>query len=77
MEYICFMDALDECSERNKLLDVIGQIVQQNINLLVSSREERDITKGLQELIEVSLDLEANSIDADITLHVQKCFVCD
>jgi hypothetical protein len=71
------MDALDECLERDKLLDIIGQIVQQNINLLITSRKERDITERLAESIEVTIDLKGDGIDADIALRVHKCLECD
>lgn len=54
------IDALDECSERRELLDVISEILQQNVSLLMTSRRERDINDGLQDSIEVTNDLQGS-----------------
>lgn len=74
------MDALDECSEREKLVDYIGQIVHKSsgvVNLLVTSRKEWDIVVGLKGVIDVQMSLERENIDADIDLHVRKSLETD
>ena len=74
------MDALDECSEREKLMDVISQIVKNSslhVNLLAMSRKEQDILERLQGMIDVQIDLQGDWIDTDIDLHVRKCLESD
>jgi hypothetical protein len=68
------MDALDECSEREELLDMINRIVHMSsgTNLLVTSRKERDIEEGLTDTIELRIGLDGPRIDADIRLYVDK-----
>src|SRR6202035_2231922 len=73
------MDALDESSEREDLLDVITRIIQMplaHVNLLVTSRKERDITDALYNIVD-AIGLEGHQIDADICLHVQNCLKRD
>ena len=44
------MDAVDECSQRTELLDVLIEIPEQyesNLNFLLTSREEADIAVAL------------------------------
>jgi Cdc6-like AAA superfamily ATPase len=71
------VDALDECSdsERDDLLDVITKITQaQQVGLLATSRNERDIARSLQSTVENVTSLqEGDGIVDDISLHVQKC----
>ena len=73
------LDALDECSERGKLLDIISQIVRakDHANLFVTSRKEKDITDALQGIFGSQLDLRGDLIDADIDLHVRRCLESD
>ncbi len=69
------LDALDECSEREELLNTISQIVQSSsgeVNIFVTSRNERDISEGLEGVIDVKINLEASTVDVDIELHVRK-----
>ena len=74
-------DALDECSEREKLIDVISQILKNSaVNLLMMSRKKKFILKGLQGVVDIEIDLETieiHGIDADIDLHVRKCLESD
>jgi Cdc6-like AAA superfamily ATPase len=71
------VDALDECSdsERDDLLDVITKITQaQQVGLLATSCNERDIARSLQRTVENVTSLqEGDGIADDISLHVQKC----
>lgn len=70
------MDALDECSEREAMFDLIAQMVAMDqklgeINILITSRRERDIETTLQELVTDSICIQSAQIDADIKLHVK------
>jgi hypothetical protein len=69
------VDALDECLERDDLLDVITRIAQaQKVGLLATSRNERDISRSLQLIVGNVTSLhEADGIADDISLHIQKC----
>ena len=75
------VDALDECqdSERDDLLDVITKITQaQQVGLLATSRNERDIARSLKRTVENVTSLqEGDGIADDISLHVQKCLQDD
>lgn len=71
------LDALDECirSERDKLFDVIRQVVEmlsEDVHLLVTSRRERDIKESLDGLIDIKINLQGGGNDDDIKLHVKK-----
>src|SRR2546423_9526718 len=41
------LDAVDECSERKEVFEVISNITQRTVGLLATSRKERDITEPL------------------------------
>lgn len=71
------MDALDECSERGMLVPVIARIRQQDVSLLLTSRKERDLSEGFQNVIEAAISLEGCGVDGDISLHIQKCLESD
>jgi ankyrin repeat domain-containing protein 50 len=74
------IDALDECMERKELLSMISRIVQIHsvkVNVLVTSREEQDISEGMQDVILDSVSLECGGLDADIERHVHKCLTSD
>ena len=69
------VDALDECSERPLLLQVIEQIlhVDIDIHLLLTSREEYDIQMTLEPCIAVLVSMEDKHVDPDI----QQCLHSD
>lgn len=74
------VDALDECSERTQLLDSLRKIIQRtatHANVLVTSREEHDISKSLEGIISKSVSLEGGGLDSDIKRHIQKCLEND
>jgi hypothetical protein len=74
------MDALDECTERKELLSVIRRIVEIDsvkVNMLVTSREEQDISEGMRGVILDSVSLECGGLDADIERHVHNCLEND
>jgi Fungal N-terminal domain of STAND proteins/NACHT domain len=65
------LDALDECSERIKLLDIITRLV--NANLLLVSRPEIDIKDGLAECVDISIiSMQGDGNDKDIEIYVKK-----
>ena len=74
-EIYIILDALDECTEKEKLLELIKRIAKWERgkpHILVTSRKEKDIEDKLKPLCTESLDLETAPIDADIQLHVWK-----
>ena len=72
------LDALDECEEREDLLEILATFLSiQSVNLLVTSRKERDITDALQMSVTFKFDLESTLVDADVWVHVQRCLETD
>ena len=65
------LDALDECHERDELLDIINRAVLGNVRLLVTSRREQDTAENLDNWIEAIVKVEDFLIDDDIRHHVQ------
>ena len=72
------LDALDECSERPLLLQVIEQILQLDgdIHLLLTSRNEYDIQTALHSSVTV-VSMEDKRVDPDIRIHVEQCLLKD
>ena len=75
------MDALDECSERDDLLDVICRILSTQstqVGLLATSRNERDIARALQGTVRNITSLQEGDGNAeDIYLHIRECLQRD
>jgi hypothetical protein len=70
------VDAMDECSERKQLLPSLRTIIQAtsgHANVLVTSREEQDISDGLHGLISEPVSLECGGLDSDIERYIRKC----
>jgi ankyrin repeat domain-containing protein 50 len=72
------LDALDECevgTYRDDLLETIEEMITESskyLNVLVTSRKERDIMDKLGPLIDDSISLEEDDVDPDIVLHIQE-----
>jgi len=69
------VDALDECSEREKLLVLIGDIIDWKIgtlHILATSRKEQDIEDYLSSLISDEINIQSTFVDADIQVHVRE-----
>jgi hypothetical protein len=71
------LDALDECSQRDKLMQVcstIGQWGLLNSHIIATSRRERDIEIILAEIgsPESSMILECGLVDEDIRRYVRQ-----
>lgn len=77
------LDALDECAtgrDREDLLDVIKEMMDLSskyLNILVTSRREKDIEDKLKVLIDNTVPLEERVVDSDIVLHVRECLKND
>lgn len=66
------LDALDECGERDELLQMITEVVQwkEKICLLTTSRKERDIDECLEPLVTSQICIQSKLVNADIHAHV-------
>jgi hypothetical protein len=69
------LDALDECSERDELLDVIARILTESqVGVLATSRNERNIAESLQGAVaNVTCLGHDDGVADDISLHVHRC----
>jgi hypothetical protein len=67
------IDALDECTERNKLLKWIEEITHWKVgklHVLATSRQEPEIQKVLRSLDPILICLEGEFVERDITLYL-------
>ena len=74
-EIYIILDALDECAEKEELLDLITEITEWERgkpHILVTSRWEEEIQDRLEPLCIAPFNLETAPIDADIQLHICK-----
>lgn len=74
--YIVF-DALDECSHRWELMDMVETVAGwqlNNVHLLMTSRKERDIEISLEKIVmeEGIIRLEMDVVDKDIQRYIQQ-----
>jgi hypothetical protein len=70
-----FLDALDECKEREELLGLIKIIVDWKLDmlhLLATSRRENDIEETLTPLITGQICIKSAPVDADIRTHIHE-----
>ncbi|KAF2625511.1 hypothetical protein BU25DRAFT_371926, partial [Macroventuria anomochaeta] len=71
------LDALDECTQRSELMDVLATVAGwqlQNLHLLMTSRKERDIESSLEDYVdsEDTVCLQSDVVDGDIQRYVQQ-----
>ena len=69
------LDALDECKDREDLLDLINVLRGWNIkdlHVLATSRKENDIATSLEPLVTCQLCIQSALVDADVRLHIQE-----
>ncbi|KAF2630885.1 HET-domain-containing protein [Macroventuria anomochaeta] len=71
------LDALDECTQRSELLDVLEIVAGwqlHNLHLLMTSRKERDIESSLESYVdkEDTVCLQSDVVDKDIQRYVQQ-----
>jgi hypothetical protein len=74
------IDALDECSQRGEMLRMLSDIYRQcseEVNVLVTSRKERDIELVLDRLASSSISIQQTVVDADIRIYLKTCLVED
>ena len=69
-------DALDECIDRDKLLEDIEQMTSwtmPQLHLLATSRRERDIEDSLEEVVkaEATIRIQSSLINDDIEAYVE------
>lgn len=67
------LDALDECTDREDLLDFIEVLMSWNISslhMLATSRRENDIATSLDSLVTCQLCIQNELVDADIRVLV-------
>ncbi|MCJ1360232.1 MAG: hypothetical protein MMC33_010235 [Icmadophila ericetorum] len=68
------LDALDECTEREELMELIGHIVgwkAENLHLLTTSRRESGITETLEPLTTGQISIQNEVVNADIQIHLR------
>jgi len=78
------VDALDECGERQPLLDLISRLINSNLSeskidfrILVTSRKEKGLAECLHCTFDETIELEGGGIDQDIECHVTNCLESD
>ena len=68
------IDALDECDEREPLLEFLEEVRswnQQNFHLMMTSRREPDIEDAIGPLVSGRISLEESVVDGDILSYVR------
>jgi hypothetical protein len=71
------LDALDECTQRSELMDVLETVAGwrlDNLHLVMTSRKERDIERSLEGYIDEEdvVCLQRDVVDKDIQRYVQQ-----
>lgn len=69
------IDALDECSEQNDMLQMLRDIQQwrvENLHILVTSRQLPEIENYLSDLATDGLSLHGTDLDRDISLYIRE-----
>ena len=69
------LDALDECTDREDLLEFIEALMKWNVHdlhVLATSRKENDIAMSLEPLVTCQLCIQSALVDADICVHVRE-----
>jgi hypothetical protein len=71
------LDALDECTQRQELMDVLKTVAGwqlNNVHLLMTSRKERDIESSLESYVKEkdTICLQRDIVDSDIQRYVQQ-----
>ena len=81
LEDIYFIvDALDECINISAVISLFGEFRgwrKQNLHILVTSRKEVDIERGIRLLITDQVQIQNALVDADIKILVRECLRSD
>jgi hypothetical protein len=77
MHVYVVLDALDECTQRPELMEVLETVAGwqlDNVHLLMTSRKERDIESSLESYVkkEDTVCLQRDVVDKDIQRYVQQ-----
>lgn len=68
-----FLDALDECNERDVLLPALERIMSYRVaSLFLTSRREPDIIAGLSVLQPIKVSIEVQQVAADVEIFLTK-----
>ena len=73
------IDGLDECPKMERRIfidDILPSIITANVKLLITSRKEPDIEKGLKDTA-VTISIQNAVVDADIKIHVDNVIAND
>ncbi|MCJ1328309.1 hypothetical protein MMC10_004985 [Thelotrema lepadinum] len=79
-EVFLVVDALDECSERQKLIKTLNYIRSwrtPNLHLLVTSRVEPDLVEGLSWPEDKVVSIQTAGLDGDIEIYVESLLAED
>lgn len=81
-ETYLILDALDECDDRSKTLEIIKRLESlksKNLHILITSRKEADIERSITSFVSQKLcvDLQASLVDEDIRSYVNHRWSCD
>lgn len=74
------IDALDECADREELIQVIEEMNGwkfRNLHLLVTSRKERDISDSFDTLNPKEVGIQSALVDADLKIYIQDKLTTD
>jgi Cdc6-like AAA superfamily ATPase len=71
------LDALDECTNRDELMDILKSMVEwrlEKLHILVTSRQERDIESSLKDFVDEQsiICLQSKSVDKDIHTYIRQ-----
>lgn len=69
------LDALDECKNREDLLEFLEALLRWNIDnlhVLTTSRKDNDIATSLEPLVTCQLCLPSAFVNADIRIHIME-----
>jgi hypothetical protein len=75
---VCILlDTLDECSERQELMETIDRLLRwelRNLHVLLTSRKEREIESCLARFVraENAVNLKNEEVDEDIRIYVKE-----
>lgn len=78
--YYLIIDAVDEASSRSELLDTISEVVNwklPNVQLFLTSREDKDIADSLERLVTEKIRIHDVVVDADISTYVSRSLRVD
>jgi KaiC/GvpD/RAD55 family RecA-like ATPase len=68
------VDAMDECSERERLSSVLDTLLDKarsRLHILATSRNEADLELALEGIATSTIDIDDSKVDTDIATHVR------